>query len=613
MATSLFGGVLRHLRRASLAKDRAGLTDGELLECFLATRDEAAFEALARRHGPMVLGVCRRVLQNESDAEDAFQATFLILVHKAATIQPRSMVGNWLYGVAHNTARKAKAMNSKRRVKEKLAGERLRTQSTSVAAGQLQDLLDDELSRLPDKFRVPVVLCDLEGKPLKEAARQLGWPQGTVASRLARARGMLAKRLACHGLVFSGGALGALLSEGVASAGVPSALLETTVDAASQVAAGGTTTAVVSAKVVALIERVTRTMTLRKLNGLAGLALLVAVGMVMGLLFCQARAQDGRQGSDRKNSEKQAQKAQRDDPAKAGRLYFHLDLGLTTAQPDGTAPEKVADFSQDAIDGFQSHSARLSQDGKKLAFGLAVRREINGVMALTPPERIFIRELTGTAKDQLLVDERERGRSLNNWFWSADGSQLAYSTWDKDSYSRSWVVDVKTKKVREIKMPPFEFKGTDYPMAIEAWSPDGKYFAASGNGLHLVKSDGTGPKRLTPRDTNVMGGSSRFSPDGRQVLFVKVNKGQSTSLYVADIASGKARPVVDALNLTEILACWSPDGRRIAFTATMLDDKGNRMGETSLYVTDADRKNLVTVRTERHGPNTVKMRLMDWR
>src|SRR5262245_33137140 len=122
MASGVLGGVLRHLRRAGLLPEGEGPGDGDLLQMFSATHDAAAFEALARRHGPMVLGVCRRILRNEADAEDAFQATFLILVKKAATILPRSMVGNWLYGVAHNTALKAKAMNSKRRMKETEAG-----------------------------------------------------------------------------------------------------------------------------------------------------------------------------------------------------------------------------------------------------------------------------------------------------------------------------------------------------------------------------------------------------------------------------------------------------------------------------------------------------------
>src|SRR6266404_2733195 len=115
MTTKALATALQHLRRAVLRQDGAGLTDGELLECFITQRDEAAFEALVRRHGPMVLGVGRRILRNEADAEDAFQATFLVLVRKAASIRPRRMVGNWLYGVAHNTALKAKAMGSKRR------------------------------------------------------------------------------------------------------------------------------------------------------------------------------------------------------------------------------------------------------------------------------------------------------------------------------------------------------------------------------------------------------------------------------------------------------------------------------------------------------------------
>jgi Tol biopolymer transport system component len=150
-------------------------------------------------------------------------------------------------------------------------------------------------------------------------------------------------------------------------------------------------------------------------------------------------------------------------------------------------------------------------------------------------------------------------------------------------------------------------------MAMQAWSPDGKQFAASGNGLHLVTADGTAVRRLTPAGMSVMGGTCQFSPDGRRVLFVKVNKGQSSSLYVTDTATGKARPVVEASNLTDVQAVWSPDGRRIAFSATMLDEDGNRMGETSLFVCDADGKNTTTVRTERHEPNIVKLVLTGWR
>src|SRR5260370_28728889 len=165
--------------RALVLRDAAGLTDGELMECCRGRRKEAAFEALVRRPGPMVLGVCRRVLRNHHDSEDAFQATFLVLARKAASVVPREMVGNWLYGVAHRTALKAKGATAKKRLRERQVIELPEPEAPKTDTWpELQLLLDQELSRLPDKFRVPIILCGLEGKTEKEAARQLGWPQG---------------------------------------------------------------------------------------------------------------------------------------------------------------------------------------------------------------------------------------------------------------------------------------------------------------------------------------------------------------------------------------------------------------------------------------------------
>jgi RNA polymerase sigma factor (sigma-70 family) len=281
--------VLRHLRRLVL-RDDAGPADGELLEEFVARRDEAAFEALLRRHGPMVLGVCRRVLANQADAEDAFQATFLVLVRKAASIVPRAMVGNWLYGVAHNTALKAKAMKGKRRAMERRAA--AKAGPAREDDRQLQECLDRELSRLPEKYRVPVVLCELEGKSLKEAARQLNWPQGTVASRLARARALLAKRLSGQDPTLPVGALALVLSQAVARAQVPAPLTASTIQAASSFAAGGA----VSATVAALTEGVLKAMLLTKLKGtLAGLILVVVVFLGGGYLLPTRAADKGKE------------------------------------------------------------------------------------------------------------------------------------------------------------------------------------------------------------------------------------------------------------------------------------------------------------------------------
>src|SRR5262249_51181418 len=156
----------------------------------------AAFAALLRRHGPMVLGVCRRLVSNASDAEDAFQATFLVLARKAASVVPRELVGNWLYGVAYRTALKAEALSARRRAVERQVEAVPDPPTSPEQVGRdLRPLLDRELERLPAKYRVPVVLCDLEGRTRREVAGQLGIPEGTLSSRLAAARKLLAGRL----------------------------------------------------------------------------------------------------------------------------------------------------------------------------------------------------------------------------------------------------------------------------------------------------------------------------------------------------------------------------------------------------------------------------------
>jgi RNA polymerase sigma factor (sigma-70 family) len=260
------------------------MTDAQLLGCFIEHRDDAAFAALVRRHGSMVWGGCRRLLPHH-DAEDAFQATFLVLVRKAASVLPRAMVANWLYGVAHQTALKARATTARRRGRERQV-----TRMPEPAAAEqalwrdLQPLLDQELARLPDKYRVAIVLCDLEGKTRKEGARQLGCPEGTLAARLARARAMLAKRLSRRGVVLSGGALAAVLSQNVVSAGVPPSVVSSTIKAASLFAAGPAAAAgAISAQVAALTEGVLRTMLLTKLKIATAVALLFVLLCAAGL------------------------------------------------------------------------------------------------------------------------------------------------------------------------------------------------------------------------------------------------------------------------------------------------------------------------------------------
>lgn len=281
MASDHANTVLQHVRRVILG-DGASLSDGQLLNCFIEQRDEDAFAALVKRHGPMVWGVCRRVLQGHQDAEDAFQATFLVLVRKAVSITPREMVGNWLYGVAVQTAVRARSMNVKRRTRER----QVQAMPEPPAFEQdlwsdLQPLLDQELSRLPDKYRMPVILCDLEGKTYLEAAQQIGCPAGTLAARLSRARTMLAKRLTRHGLAISSGTLAVLMSERATSASVPILVVTSTIKAASLLTVGRLATAnPISAKVALLTEGVLKSMLLTKLR----IAMAVLIVMVMGTL-----------------------------------------------------------------------------------------------------------------------------------------------------------------------------------------------------------------------------------------------------------------------------------------------------------------------------------------
>jgi RNA polymerase sigma factor (sigma-70 family) len=284
--------AIQYLHGVVLQQDRAGPTDGELLGRFVEQRDETAFEALVRRHGSMVWGVCRRVLSNHQDAEDAFQATFLVLARKAAAVVPKDMLANWLYGVAHQAALHAARTAARRKERERQVTFMPEPAVTdSDLWSDLLPILDQELSRLPDKYRAVVVLCDLEGKGRKEAARQLGCPEGTVAGRLARAKAMLAKRLTRRGVTLSSAALAVVLSQKAASGCAPGSVVSSTIKAASLFATGQVANGAISANAVILTAKVLKMMLMNKLRTVAiGLLVLVAFALGGGLLVHQATA-----------------------------------------------------------------------------------------------------------------------------------------------------------------------------------------------------------------------------------------------------------------------------------------------------------------------------------
>ena len=309
--------IIEHLRRIMVSGGNA--SDGKLLCMFIEQRDEAAFEALVRRHGKMVLGVCRRLLHQQQDVEDAFQSVFLVLVRKAKSIRPREMVGNWLYGVARQTAIRVRSMNAKNRRRErqvKVIPEPAPTKQE--ARDDATDMLDQELSRLPDKYRVVIVLCELEGRSRKDVAKHLGWPEGTVSGRLARGRAMLAKRLAKRGLVLSAEAVAVLLSQNAASASVSPALVSATVKAASVLSASQAAT--ISAKVVAITKGVLMSMWLTKLKT-ATVAVGMLGAMVLGICSATYYALAQQSGNETGNAPTKTSASQ--DRGKSNRIPAH--------------------------------------------------------------------------------------------------------------------------------------------------------------------------------------------------------------------------------------------------------------------------------------------------
>lgn len=271
--------VTHHLHRLFTHGSVAGLSSEQLLERFLSRRDESAFAALVARHGPMVLGVCRRHLSDSHDVEDAFQATFLVLVRKAASLRERQLLDHWLYAVAYRIAVRARARGNRIRSRELIDVELEAEDGVAWSElGDLKEVIDREVSRLPLKFRAPVVLCYFEGRSNEEAANQLGCPVGTIRSRLARARERLRTRLSRLGFGPSPALLEAVLSPAEASAFVSRSLLESTVLHASAFATRNASAyAAVPCSVLTLSEGVLSTMFLTKLKLSAAGVLLFGV------------------------------------------------------------------------------------------------------------------------------------------------------------------------------------------------------------------------------------------------------------------------------------------------------------------------------------------------
>jgi RNA polymerase sigma factor (sigma-70 family) len=562
MASTRPGVVLEHVRR--IAADGVAATDGELLARFAAGRDEEAFTALVQRHGPMVLGVCRGILRHRHDAEDAFQAAFLILARKAATIRRHQSLGGWLHEVAYRVALTARARSVRRspegRAEEAAAGDPV----LDLTLRDVQRVVHEELRRLPEKLRAPLVLCYLEERTQDEAARQLGCTVAALRGRLYRGRQLLRGRLTRRGLTLGAGLLPALVSADGATAAVPPALLQAVTHAAAP------------AGVAELAAGVLRSAALARLRNVVLLLLALAVAATAaGVLARHAPTtpeQDGQQLVAPNPVPQGPQVDAAGDPLPAGALmrlgtlrFRHGgEIGALAASPDGKmlvtggrwhyGGVRLWDAEGRLLRTFgapgQEVAVGFSPDGREIAAG----GEHGGVHRWDVT--------TGKNLPHLKADGVPNGGTIScTLAISGDGKTLVAAF--RGSMIRAW--DLTTNK----PLPQFAGVHGQHIMAV-ALSPDGKLLASGGYGNDTGRlwdvATGKEVRRLRPYNSGVS--AMAFSPvplegKGPARWLLATGGGGRVSLW--DTATGERLRQFDGGGKSEVLSvAFSADGKRLA-------------------------------------------------
>jgi RNA polymerase sigma factor (sigma-70 family) len=511
------GVVLRHVRKLAGAAAVGHLTDGVLLDRFVSVADEAAFEALLARHGPLVLGVCRRLLGDQADADDAFQATFLVLVRRARSIRRAASLGPWLYGVVCRIALKMRRTAARRRTYEGRAAMTARTDFEREPADDLRPLLDEELSRLPEKYRAALVACYLEGCTHAQAAAQLGWPPGSIAKRLSRGLELLRDRLTGRGVALPAAGLTALLASEASA--VPPALTQATLRAAALVVAGKTLAGVVASPVVSAVESVMRELLVSRCKFLIPLALGLCV-LGAGVAAFGGAPPAPEPPVAKQEAPKPTPKLDGDgDPLPDGALSRLGSLRLRHGSP--------------------VTSVAWSPDGKLVATG----SWDNYVRIWDPATGKLVRDIL----------------PRDGWVWavafSPDGKLLASAGDQRSKRVSLW--DVETGKlVRTLEGHGNQIRGL-------AYAPDGKTIATSAfDGTVRLWEAATGKElrqiAVGPQTTLY---SVVFSPDGQHLAVI--DGGDSVRLFEAE--NGKPAGTLDAVGGAAMLrsAAYSKDGKQV--------------------------------------------------
>ena len=607
-------GIMDHLRRMALMQNGAGLADSQLLEQYVCHGETAALAALVRRHRAMVWGVCIRLLQNHHDAEDAFQATFVVLIRRAASIVTPELLANWLYGVANQTARKARATSAKRRVRERLVERLPETASEEKDVWrELRSVLDLELSRLPARYRAALILCDLEGRTRHEAACQLGLSIGTLSAQVHRGRKLLTERLARHGVTVSGGALALILSRNAVSSAAPITNVSSLIKAASLCGAShGVLTGLISARLGAQFAGgLTTVWFTRVILGILSLGLLSVLSSGFGWSihsngdFAEAAGERRHDSLPRtqapfKNGSQTSKTAlaqQTDEHARILFAHSPHGPGPNTKLAGIRTTEKKESFYFDPSD--HEGGFRVSPNGKRVAYYVYDSITPKGWYA------VHVRDFEKPGPPEDLELEGQ------HFCWSPDGTALIVSS----AASGTTLLDLKTKKRSQIGLPE--------GCRIQDWFPGGQWLLVldtkEGKGLCKVKADGTNLEPLPGTEEALFGG--RISPDGKSVLFDRFDRKTFVSnLYVLNLATGKSSPLTEARNGHIKGFSWSPSGSSVAFIWARFDPDSEKSPqfdqevEAFLTVCDADgQHSSILLSRTMIGLSAVDFTFWDWR
>jgi RNA polymerase sigma factor (sigma-70 family) len=539
MARGQLETAVRHIQRLVAEQTTGAQTDGELLRRFSAQRDEGAFAALVDRHGRLVLRLCQSLLHQEQDAEDCFQATFILLAQKAGTIRRSQAVGSWLYGVAHRVAMNAKRKAARRRTHEREAARREPPSEGPQPADrgalrEIQAVLEDEVARLPEKYRAPFVLCCLEGASGVEAARELRCKPGTLTARLTRARQMLRRRLTRRGVTLSAALSAQALFVPGGGAAVPAALTAATVKAGLLTAAGTLTAGALSSAVTTLVKGVSEAMFLNKLKVVCLLLAIVVAATSVATVTCVRIAQgDTRTESRPPFQGPRVRQAVPVEKPRVDRMGDPLPQGATARL--GTVRLKPG-LNVDFVAFLPGGKTVVSPGWKSIRFweaatGKELRRiELPGHvshMAITPDGRTLAATCRGTARlwDTGTLKEISQFQASGRLTFAHDGRKLlsragnALHLWDA----------ANGKKLGSVSPPPSRLLNNPF-----AFSADDRQVVTFCEDEILFTSLSSGKQERRIKVNIPALGDPAFSPDGKLLAV-----GVGNTIAIFDLVDGR--------------------------------------------------------------------------